>query len=255
MKKLFFSFALMLSSLSMSAQTSQSHTVQRGETIESVAKKYGISVSDLQQANPSTKAYFYAGMKLVIPSKTNTQNTTQTQSSSSSNTKMAVTTPPSTKTRNNSIKTIKQNVQKLTFLSDLDGSDFTSVALTFGHDFTDLVGMTYGIQGQYFLDNGFGATLTVGANYGLEDDADLVFRIGPSYVYPVSDMFYLMGTACYSLTMADYSGKTGMVSGASVIPTIGLSFDNIKVGINGDIHWRNGGDIGVGAYLSIGYSF
>ena len=171
MKKLFLSFALMLASLSMLAQTSQSHTVQRGETIESVAKKYGISVSDLQQANPSTRDYFYAGMKLVIPRKANTQNVTQTPSSNST-TNVSETEPSATKTRNNPIKTIQQKVQKPTSHSDLDGSDFTSVALTFGSDFTDLVGMTYGIQGQYFLDNGFGATLTAGANYGLEDDAD-----------------------------------------------------------------------------------
>lgn len=254
MKKLLFSFALMLASLSMSAQTRLSHTVQRGETIESVAKKYGISVSDLQQANPSTKDYFYAGMKLVIPRKTSTQNTTQTQNSNSSN-RVAVTNPSSTKSRNNPIKAIKQKVQKPTFHSNLDGSDFTSVALTFGSDFTDLVGMTYGIQGQYFLDNGLGATLTVGANYGLEDDADVVFRIGPSYVYPLTNMFYVMGTACYTLTLADYQGNTGTVSGVSVIPTIGMSFNHIKVGINGDLHWRNGGNFGVGAYLSVGYSF
>lgn len=254
MKKLFFSFALMLASLSMSAQTSKSHIVQRGETIESVANKYGISISDLQQANPSTRDYFYAGMKLVIPHKTNMQNTSQTQSSNSSN-RTVITTPSSAKTKNNQIKTIKQKVHIPTFHSELDGSDFTSVALTFGSDFTDLVGMTYGIQGQYFLDNGLGATLTVGANYGLEDDADIMFRLGPSYVYPVTNMFYVMGTACYTLTMGDYNGNTGTVSGVSVIPTIGLSFNHIKVGINGDLHWRNGGDFGIGAYLSIGYSF
>ncbi len=255
MKTLFLSFALMLASLSMSAQTSQSHIVLRGETIESVAKKYGISVSDLQQANPSTKDYFYAGMKLIIPHKTNTQNTTQTQSSNSSN-MVAIITPSSAKTKDNQINTIKKNVKMPIYHSKLDGSDFTSVALTFGSDFTDFVGMTYGIQGQYFLDNGLGATLTVGANYGMEDDADIMFRLGPSYVYPLTNMFYVMGTACYTLTiMGNYYGNTGTVSGVSVIPTIGLSFNRIKVGINSDLHGRNGGDFGIGAFLSIGYSF
>lgn len=252
MKKFILSFTLLLTTLSLSAQTSLSHTVQRGETIESVANKYGISVNDLQQANPDTKEYFYAGMKLVIPIKTNTQNITQTPSAKNSSS-AAVTTSSSTKT--NLTKKTKQKIEIPTFHSDLDGSDFTTVALTVGSDFTDLVGMTYGIQGQYFLNNGFGATLSVEANYGLEDDADARFRVGPSYVYPITNMFYVMGTACYTLTMADYRGNTGMVSGASVIPTIGLAFDNIKVGINGDFCWRNGGDLHVGAYLSIGYSF
>lgn len=254
MKKLFFSFALMLASLSMSAQTSQYHTVQRGETIESVAMKYSISASDLQQANPSTKNYFYAGMKLVIPHKANTNNTTA-QSSNGSD-QGTGTASSSTKTRDNAIKTIKQKVQKSTFHSKLVENDFTSVSLTFGDDFTDLVGMTYGIQGQYFLDNGIGATLAVVANYGLEEDADVVmFKVGPSYVYPLTNMFYVMGTACYTLTWADTKDNTGKVSGVSAIPTIGMSFNRIKVGINCDLHWRNGGDFGAGAYLSVGYSF
>lgn len=251
MKTLFLSFALMLASLSMSAQTSQSHTVQRGETIESVAKKYGISVSDLQQANPSTKDYFYTGMKLVIPRKMNTQIDTQTPTSNSSN---RVVASPST-TKNNPVKTIKQKVKMPTLHSDLDGNDFTSVAITVGSDFSKLVGMSYGIQGQYFLKSGLGTTLTIGANYGLESDADVMFRVGPSYVYPLTNMFYVMGTACYTLTLADYKGNTGTVSGVSVIPTIGMSFNRIKVGVNGDLNWRNGGDFGAGAYISVGYSF
>lgn len=249
MKNLFLSFSLMLASLSMSAQTIQSHIVQRSETNEDVTKKYGVSVSDLLQANPSTKE------KLVISRNVNTQNTTETYGLVSSNKRVSIPASSLTKTRSNPIKIIKQKVLKSTSLSDFDGRDFTSFALTFGSDFTDLVGMIYGIQGNYFLSNGLGATLAVGANYGLEDDADVMFRVGPSYVYPISNLLYVMGTACYTLTMADYSGNTGMVSGVSVIPTIGLSFNHIKVGINADIHWRNGGDFGVGTYLSIGYSF
>lgn len=254
MKKLLLSFALILVSISISAQRNLSHTVQRGETIESVANKYGISVRDLQQANPSTKEYFYVGMILNIPRKTNTQNATGNTGTNIS-TRVATTNSSSKKTKTNPIKTIKQKVHQSTFQSDLDGSDFTSIALTFGSDFTNLVGITYGVQGQYFLDNGFGATLTVGANYGLEEDADILFRAGPSYVYPINNMLYVMGTACYTLRMAEHKGKTGEVSGFSVIPTIGMSFNRVKVGVNGELHWRNGGELGAGAYLSVGYSF
>ncbi len=240
----------MLASLSMSAQTSQSHTVQRGETIESVAEKYGISVSDLQQANPSTVEYFYAGMKLVIPRKTNTQNNTQTATSNVHDDLYK--TPSATNKRNNLVETINQEVQKPAFHSDLNDGNFSSIALIFGSDFTELVGMTYGIQGQFFLNNGFGATLTAGV--GLDDD-DMLFRIGPSYVYPITNMLYVMGTACYTLTKADYNGNIGVISGISAIPTIGLSFDNVNVGINIDLHWRNGGIFGSGIFLNFGYSF
>lgn len=53
----------------MSAQTITTHVVQRGETLESVAKKYGISTDALKEANPDTKEYFFTGMKLIIPTK------------------------------------------------------------------------------------------------------------------------------------------------------------------------------------------
>lgn len=48
------------------AQT-KSHTVTRGETIESVAKKYGVSVDAIKQANPNMGSMFYVGMKIIIP--------------------------------------------------------------------------------------------------------------------------------------------------------------------------------------------
>ena len=51
------------------AQSVVQHVVQRGETIPSIAKKYGISEEELKKANPDINDYFYAGMKLVIPKK------------------------------------------------------------------------------------------------------------------------------------------------------------------------------------------
>lgn len=48
-------------------QSTITHVVQRGETIERVAQMYGISVEQLKEANPSISQYFYTGMKLTIP--------------------------------------------------------------------------------------------------------------------------------------------------------------------------------------------
>ncbi len=55
--------------LSISAQETKTHIIQRGETIESIAKKYGISEADLKEANPDIKKFYYAGMSIVIPVK------------------------------------------------------------------------------------------------------------------------------------------------------------------------------------------
>ena len=43
------------------------HIVERGETIEDVAKKYNVSVEDIKKANPDMGSVFFSGMKLKIP--------------------------------------------------------------------------------------------------------------------------------------------------------------------------------------------
>lgn len=56
---------LMMLTLTASAQRCE-HKVQRGEDFESIAQKYGITVEELMEANPDSKAC-YAGRKLLIP--------------------------------------------------------------------------------------------------------------------------------------------------------------------------------------------
>lgn len=67
MKKILVCMFMLLPFMSIMAQQ-VSHTVQRGETLESIAKKYNVSVYALTQSNPDAKDVFYVGMKLVIPS-------------------------------------------------------------------------------------------------------------------------------------------------------------------------------------------
>ena len=56
---------LMMLTLTASAQRCE-HKVQRGEDFESIAQKYGVTVEELMEANPDSKAC-YAGRKLLIP--------------------------------------------------------------------------------------------------------------------------------------------------------------------------------------------
>lgn len=53
------------------------HTVQRGETLESIAKNYRITVAQLVEANPKAADLFYVGLKLNIPEATTAQTPTQ----------------------------------------------------------------------------------------------------------------------------------------------------------------------------------
>lgn len=45
------------------------HIVQRGETVESIAKHYQLSADEIKAANP-TVAVYYAGLKITIPERT-----------------------------------------------------------------------------------------------------------------------------------------------------------------------------------------
>lgn len=64
-KRLILLSVLLTMCTSLFAQ--REHIVQKGETIESVAKKYGVRVDELEAANPIVIKYFYVSSPLVIP--------------------------------------------------------------------------------------------------------------------------------------------------------------------------------------------
>lgn len=258
MKRFLLGSIIFLSFSVMSAETLKTHTVVRGETPESVAKKYGITVTQLSEANPEINfaEYFYSGMKINIPIN-NIYSKVQKQDNNKQN--------KSSKKKKNSEKKIKkdssnlsngqsQNPTKEKKHLTLKPSDFTSVSLLAGAESGKLVNAYYGIEGQYFRPSGFGATLIVNSSYGIESYGDIIVKIGPSYVYPITNKFYVEGTLAYTLTIAETSYTTGSVSGVSFMPAVGLSFNKFKIALNFEAFWRNGGGVNGGAFISIGYS-
>ena len=53
--------------LAMAQSQTVTHVVQRGETLESIAEYYKVSVADINKANPNTDGIVYVGLKLTIP--------------------------------------------------------------------------------------------------------------------------------------------------------------------------------------------
>lgn len=73
--------------VTMAQSQTVTHVVQRGETIESIAKYYNVSVEDINKANPNVDGIVYVGMKLNIPASASTQkeiNNTETPKNDSS---------------------------------------------------------------------------------------------------------------------------------------------------------------------------
>lgn len=283
MRRLLLLFAvIILGTMSVNAQM-VTHVVKKGESVKSIAKKYGVGISDIENENFEVRNGLFVGMILNIPTQNLTGKTTdkmkvkkekksQRDKSYLNNDNLIKNNDNSlavkSKNGNNKVKYKSNNVNKQSYdvtkrnVTKASPSEktvgFSSIGLTFGNYFgDDIVGMTYGLQGQYFLQNRLGVTIGVGTNYGLlegESDADIDIRLGPSYVYPLTSNLYVMGTACYTVTLAKRNGASGTVSGANIIPTIGYSFGKIKVAANGIVRWRNGGSFGIGAFASICYS-
>ena len=53
--------------LAMAQSQTVTHVVQRGETLESIAEYYKVSVEDIDKANPNMDGVVYVGLKLSIP--------------------------------------------------------------------------------------------------------------------------------------------------------------------------------------------
>lgn len=74
-KKIFLSVLLCTVCMFTMAQSQTvTHVVQRGETIESIAEFYKVSVEDINKANPNVDGIVYVGMKLNIPTSVTIQN-------------------------------------------------------------------------------------------------------------------------------------------------------------------------------------
>ena len=73
-KRFFFSVLLCIVCMFAMAQSQTvTHVVQRGETLESIAEYYKVSVDDINKANPNADGMVYVGMKLNIPTSSRPQ--------------------------------------------------------------------------------------------------------------------------------------------------------------------------------------
>ena len=70
MNKIIFGVICMLATLTCNAQSTKEHVIERGETIETIADKYGVTIDDITNANPEIKDMFFAGMVIRIPEST-----------------------------------------------------------------------------------------------------------------------------------------------------------------------------------------
>lgn len=59
--------ALLAACFILSAEAQTKHILERGETLESIAKKYGVTTQQIIELNPEVATFTYIGMELTIP--------------------------------------------------------------------------------------------------------------------------------------------------------------------------------------------
>ena len=60
--------------------TPKSHKIRNGETLSTIARKYGVSVAALKQANGMKNDHLRAGKTLTIPTKASSKKSTKSKS-------------------------------------------------------------------------------------------------------------------------------------------------------------------------------
>lgn len=75
--KLFMTLIVVLLSLTISAQDTRKHVVDKGETLVSIAERYKTTTSELIKLNPDAKQFIYVGMELDVPVVMNDMSSSQ----------------------------------------------------------------------------------------------------------------------------------------------------------------------------------
>ena len=80
----FVIIAALLTAIPATAETR--HIVERGETLESIAAKYGVTTRQIIELNPDAGTFTYVGMELIIPEGTQTSQNSSANAEAPANT-------------------------------------------------------------------------------------------------------------------------------------------------------------------------
>ena len=239
--KRFMFIVMAMVSMTVAMAQQRSHTVLRGETLESIAQKYNISVTDLKKLKPDAAEMFYVGMKLNIPNKTVSN---QQQTSSSTNTSRTATTGTYTQAKSSYKPKYKSTSHDNTFetmviaglsMSSWTGSDVSNADMktgfhaglagryTFAPSLFAETGLTFTTKGYkvkspettmttYNID----VPINIGYAISLGDNMNLCLKAGPYFTYALSgEMEVKMGSSSGNSQQGQQGGSEGPSGGPS----------------------------------------
>lgn len=249
-KKLLTLVCFLLSVICMHAEVE--HVVERGETLESIAKQYNVTPQSIIAVNPQVADMFFAGIVLIIPQ--GDTNTLQSVGDAvNSNPSYTISSGNSSENKilysaNNSVKAeIANNDEEVTI------EDFSNWFVTYCARFDAFGQGRYGLGWNSFNKSGFGFTMSILGSWGLTKPGILMYEFGPSYGYAFNK--YLAGSASlrgivdggsYDYLSFNSSGrpvkksKYKVSGGITVTPQLLIRLNKFIVGVGYELGWHHG---------------
>lgn len=218
------------------------HVVNRGETIHSIAQKYGLSTDQILKANPQASQYVYVGMELTIPAQ---ETTTPSQPTAP---QQPLTPQPSNTGNNGNPPSSNSNYGEL----------YSHFGFSYLANFSDNGKGCYGIYWETLSASNVGIFSFVGASYGITDPGRLHYRIGPNFggqlgentFWSIPVTFNLLSgfenikEIRYSSSSSKYSSGTPTTEsgypvffGIAAMPKIVLKVDRVHFDLGLDINY------------------
>lgn len=161
------------------ARSTKVHVVERGETIESIAKKYNITKDELIKQNPDVAQFVYVGMELTIPVAPVTETVATFVAESN----------PEVTQQNAYASTAYRETTKQSVTESEEEIEFHNWGLGYIAAFEAFDEGIYGVNYNIINDRKIGGHLFAGMNLGLVDtDYTRYFvRIGPNYSVSIAE--------------------------------------------------------------------
>lgn len=182
------------------AQNTITHSVGRGETIASIAKKYNVPEGDILKLNPEAKEFIYVGLKLQIP-QPKSEEDAEEQIVNTNDWKQPMPWNDLTNQSNEQNKADSSQDAKSAKQNVIIGASYFSGFEVFKDGFYMI-----GMEG---INEGWSANIAFGFNFGLADKytSGSLMMVGPNYCVKENNIaFSISFNLLWFHRMAVYEG-------------------------------------------------
>lgn len=207
------------------------HTIQRGETIETIAKMYNVIPQSIYDLNPGLKDMFFVGIVIKIPESNMKFNTNNIAVEGY---KTVYRTNPQDENSNTG-KDLANNENQTN--QEMSPTAFNAIYLSYYGQFKYFDSGFYGIGMRSFGDNGFFYTFSLHGSYGITDPGVFEFRTGAGYGCVLHPMVLVSGAARMLIDVAKVNRDWNAGVGVVFTPGLNLKISKLILGVSVDLGW------------------